>query len=82
MTDAAKAEGPAGHDGPKGGDGARPSESDLVGRHGGSTRLSDHAQARIGSSLRSLYDGIVQQPVPDRFRDLIARLDAKEPKSR
>ncbi|MBO1018930.1 hypothetical protein IPV08_02970 [Methylobacterium sp. SD274] len=25
--------------------------------------------------LRAMYDTIVQQPVPDRFRDLIARMD-------
>lgn len=38
--------------------------------------LSDHTQKRIGLHLRAMYDTIVQQPVPDRFRDLIAQLDA------
>jgi hypothetical protein len=38
--------------------------------------LSDHTQKRIGLHLRALYDQVVQQPVPDRFRDLIAQLDA------
>jgi hypothetical protein len=28
-----------------------------------------------------VYDTIVQQPVPDRFRDLIAKLDASTPGS-
>jgi hypothetical protein len=28
-----------------------------------------------------MYDTIVQQPVPDRFRDLIAKLDASTPNS-
>lgn len=37
--------------------------------------LSDHTQKRIGLHLRAMYDTIVQQPVPDRFRDLIAQLD-------
>lgn len=40
--------------------------------------LSDQTQMRLGNHLRALYDGILQQPVPDRFRDLIARLDASE----
>ena len=86
MTDAAKAERPGGlgrsnHGGPKSSAGVQPAGKGVPERHDGSSRLSDHAQARIGSSLRSLYDSIVQQPVPDRFRDLIERLDAKEPKS-
>jgi len=33
-------------------------------------------QAHIGRQLRSLYDGVVQQPVPDRFRELLDKLDA------
>ncbi|MCJ2037130.1 NepR family anti-sigma factor [Methylobacterium sp. J-068] len=41
--------------------------------------LSDHTQKRIGLHLRAMYDTIVQQPVPDRFRDLIAKLDASAP---
>ncbi|GJD38756.1 NepR family anti-sigma factor [Methylobacterium bullatum] len=40
-----------------------------------SHRLSDLTQKRIGMHLRAMYDTIVQQPVPDRFRDLIARMD-------
>lgn len=40
--------------------------------------LSDHTQKRIGVHLRAMYDTIVQQPVPDRFRDLIAKLDSSD----
>ena len=43
--------------------------------------LSDHTQKRIGLHLRAMYDTIVQQPVPDRFRDLIAQLDTSSPSS-
>jgi len=43
--------------------------------------LSDHTQQRIGNQLRNLYDSLVQQPIPDRFRDLIARLDDEPPQS-
>lgn len=41
--------------------------------------LSDHTQKRLGLHLRTMYDSVVQQPVPDRFRDLIAQLEAGEP---
>lgn len=38
-------------------------------------KLNDQSQQRIGNHLRALYDSVVQQPIPDRFRELIARLD-------
>ncbi|WP_407943067.1 NepR family anti-sigma factor [Methylobacterium oxalidis] len=41
--------------------------------------LNDQTQRRIGNHLRAMYDAVLQQPVPDRFSDLIARLDASEP---
>ena len=41
--------------------------------------LSDHTQKRIGIHLRAMYDTVVQQPVPDRFRDLIAQLESSDP---
>lgn len=40
--------------------------------------LTDHTQQRLGIHLRAMYDSLVQQPVPDRFRDLIARLEAAD----
>ncbi len=87
MTEAAKADRAAADGAPKTVGGARPTGPGLEapatedGRYRGASRLSDQAQARIGHNLRSLYDSIVQQPVPDRFRELIARLDAQEPKT-
>lgn len=65
MDDDAPGAGPS----PKGAD---PKTGDAVPGQG----LSDHTQKRIGLHLRAMYDTIVQQPVPDRFRDLIAQLDA------
>lgn len=44
--------------------------------------LSDHTQKRLGLHLRTMYDSVVQQPVPDRFRDLIAQLESGEPSSK
>lgn len=38
--------------------------------------LSDQTQLRLGNHLRTMYDAVLQQPVPDRFRDLIERLDS------
>jgi hypothetical protein len=43
------------------------------GRQGG---LNAEIQARIGHQLRAMYDDVVRQGVPERFADLIRRLDA------
>ncbi|WP_238275393.1 NepR family anti-sigma factor [Methylobacterium goesingense] len=58
-------------------EGPAPNGTDATSLHG----LSDHTQMRIGLHLRAMYDTIVQQPVPDRFRDLIAKLDTSMPES-
>lgn len=34
----------------------------------------------IGRRLREYYDGVAQQPVPDRFVDLLNQLEAKTSK--
>ncbi|KQT17197.1 hypothetical protein ASG40_17585 [Methylobacterium sp. Leaf399] len=68
MNEDGKADGPGGRDVRKesGRDSTAPGQ------------LSDHTQRRIGLHLRTMYDAVVQQPVPDRFRDLIAKLEAGE----
>jgi hypothetical protein len=51
------------------------------GAPGGSSRdkrpsgLNTEIQARIGHQLRAMYDDVVRQGVPDRFSDLIRKLD-------
>ena len=40
--------------------------------------LSPQIRDRIALQLRSMYDSVASQPVPDRFADLIARLDAND----
>ena len=40
--------------------------------------LSREIQARIGDQLRAMHDDIVNQGIPDRFVDLLARLDKRE----
>ena len=44
--------------------------------------LSEQTQLRLGNHLRAMYDSVLQQPVPDRFRDLIERLDSGKPGDR
>ncbi len=54
--------------GPRAPGGSRPADS----------ALNEFARTRLGTHLRAMYDTVVQQPVPDQFRDLIARLEAGE----
>ena len=37
--------------------------------------LNSEIQARIGHQLRAMYDDVVRQGVPERFADLIRKLD-------
>nr|WP_240539955.1 NepR family anti-sigma factor [Salinarimonas soli] len=32
----------------------------------------------MGDQLRAMYDDLLNQPVPDRFADLLSRLDKKK----
>lgn len=43
-------------------------------------RLDRQIQARIGEQLRSMYDELLHQPIPDRFADLLGQLDADKTK--
>ncbi len=40
-------------------------------------RLGRDVQSKIGQQLRAMYDDVVSQGVPDRFVELLSRLDAK-----
>jgi hypothetical protein len=42
--------------------------------------LNPQIRNRLATQLREMYDTVVQQPVPDRFAELIAKLDAGERK--
>lgn len=55
-----------------------PSASEPAGiddRRKGNVKLSEQAKGRLGLHLRAMYGDLVAQPVPNRFRDLIAKLD-------
>jgi Anti-sigma factor NepR len=40
--------------------------------------LNAEIQSRIGHQLRAMYDDVVRQGVPDRFVDLIRKLDGPD----
>jgi anti-sigma factor NepR-like protein len=39
-------------------------------------KLGREVQARLGQQLRAMYDDVLNQGVPDRFADLIKRIDS------
>ena len=41
--------------------------------------LNAEIQSRIGHQLRAMYDDVVRQGVPDRFAELIRKLDVPPP---
>jgi len=45
-------------------------------------KLSREVQARLGQQLRAMYDDVVNQGVPDRFAELINRINGDGSKDR
>jgi hypothetical protein len=43
--------------------------------------LGPELQAHIGRQLRSLYDEVLKESVPDHLRELLAELEKKTPSS-
>jgi Anti-sigma factor NepR len=52
-----------------------PKSKSPPGKPGG---LNAEIQSRIGHQLRAMYDDVVRQGVPDRFAELIRKLDSPE----
>jgi hypothetical protein len=52
------------------------SKNAAPGKQGG---LNAEIQSRIGHQLRAMYDDIVRQGVPERFADLVRKLDVPRP---
>jgi len=46
---------------------------------GAAARLGGEVENAIGRRLKAMYDDVLNEPVPDRFLDLLAKLDRKEP---
>jgi hypothetical protein len=57
--------------------GARPS---MRSRTKPEPNLDREIQSKIGQQLRTLFDDVVKQGVPDRFVDLLGRLDERTDK--
>ncbi len=53
-------------------------DTDLSGKLAPDPKLDSTSQKRIGDQLRAMYDELVQQPVPDRFKLLLEQLDKKD----
>ena len=47
-----------------------------------SAKLSRDVQAKLGQQLRAVYDDVVSQGVPDRFAELLSRLDDSSKKDK
>jgi hypothetical protein len=58
---------------------ARPERSMQVHSPGEKTGkiLNREIQAKIGQQLRAVYNDVVDQGVPDRFAELLSRLDSE-----
>ena len=50
-------------------------EASLNDRLSSNPKLDRTIQTRIGDQLRAMYDDLMQQPVPDRFADLLHKLE-------
>ena len=44
-------------------------------KDGASGRLNRDVQTQLGNQLRQMYNEVVGQGVPDKFKDLLAKLD-------
>ena len=44
------------------------------------TQIDEHIQRPIGAKLRAFYDELLSEPIPDKFIELLVKLDEKERK--
>ena len=66
-------------------------EQPVLAEHGGTTLVDpelgmglvlpfeSEVQGHIGRQLRAVYDEVLHQPIPDRFLELLSRLDEIDP---
>jgi len=50
--------------------------------HAKPAKLGREVQARLGQQLRAMYDEVLNQGVPDRFADLVNRIDGNGDKDK
>ena len=48
----------------------------------GAPQLNSEIQAKIGQQLSKIYDGMVEQGIPGRFRNLLDRLEQPQESDR
>ena len=46
--------------------------------HGGSSSVHAKDRPEWADGLRKLYDSVVEEPLPDSFRDLLDKLDKQD----
>jgi hypothetical protein len=68
---------PKGVVGPTGGE-PRAGEAGAAKPRGLDVRFASGADAAVSRRLKEMYDGLVSEPVPDRFLDLLNQLDQVE----
>lgn len=54
---------------------ARPDTSDASKSRGLDVRFASGTDVAVSRRLKEMYDGIVSEPVPDRFLDLLSQLE-------
>lgn len=54
------------------------SDADGSGLGKSQKQLDDLSSSQIGKRLKSMYDEVVSEPVPDKFMDLLASLEQAE----
>ena len=47
-----------------------------------SSRLGRDIQSKIGLQLRAMYDDVLKEGVPDRFSELLSKLDERQNKDK
>jgi len=52
-----------------------PAPNPAVSLDAGEVALAPHVQEQIGRRLAAVYDEVLRQPIPERFRLLLDRLD-------
>lgn len=63
-------------------DGSGPKEPNRPQRDRDEEGLDTETRKHIGRLLKATYDEVAQEPVPDKFLDLLKQLEATEPQKR
>ncbi len=56
----------------------KPSEENPAKKAGQEAKTSEGQQPEWANGLRRLYDSVVEEELPDSFKDLLSQLDSKD----